>query len=1501
MKKRMVCLLMAAVFVLGLAPANAFAAEVVDSGSCGDDVTYTLYDDGLLTISGTGKMKDHVYNGYKYTVPWYRSRESVNSVVIADGVTGIGDYTFVGCSGLTSVSIPDSVTGIGDGAFQNCTSLTGITIPDSVTGIGEWTFYGCSNLTDITIPEGVASIERYTFARCTSLAGITIPDSVTSIGERAFEVCTSLTGITIPDSVASIGEWAFSGCAGLTGVTIPNGVAGIGRATFLDCSSLISVTIPNSVTSIGYAAFRRCTSLTGVTIPNSVTSIEEWAFDGCTSLTRAAIPNSVTSIGNSAFYCYRLKDVYFTGTEEEWKAIDIVSGIPSTAVIHYNSNGLIPSEAVPVPSGQYCIHVVDQDGRPVSGATVTGQYVVNRYEAITGSDGNAQFPLYLQESPKITASKSGCLTWSNENSNWKKNENRYETVVLYPESAGGYKLCFAGYSGSPSMSDPVDLLTRTKKLNLKNDGNLIGDLTSGKFYVSCASNESAGVARYELWQKDKKITESDTGSFGELSVTSFSKGGGCFVRVVTSDGKQVDTNINLEFAENKTISESLGNGLSVLRGRANVSFPSDVPFVGGSTFSVENLPALPVEVKILDEKIYLGINAKIWESGGNTDSETKGLFDEFKKDLKDGKGPLNALRKMDTVVEVPGKTLSGSPKVSISIVGYAEANYGSSTATGELYFLCAAKTPTLYFNTVVVIVPVTVHISGSAKLKAEGKFLYNWEDDALNAEFPLSLTVGLDAFGGVGADRIIGVGAYGSANVKLGMELCVHPFLKNIDLTGELGAKAYLGSFEWSRAFAHQTWHLYTANSVGAMSLMGEDEPWTAGLTDASRYAPADLSYLSRESGWQGGGLQLMDAEASTRLTPLLTDTYRNARPVMLAAGDALCAAFVRADQAGGDRYVVVTRYNGSAWSEPVRIDANAVLDDSPVLCADGSGSVWLAYARTTDGWTDKTSLADYARNQEIVVGRLDAETMTLTGARTYAPETGYVHSQTLSVVDGTPVLAWADTEVTDENSILAPETGSIRYAVCSGGVWGDAATLTGAVPEQLAVGEYRGQTAVAYTKDGTLSCVTANGTVMDLADDVTGRVTYGTLPGAVSPAFLWNGENTLNASDGTAVAAEGITKEYAIVGDGVYYSAADEDSANLMFLPYQNNAWGLPIQITGDARYLENLSAAGLNGQDYVFGMSTAVTISEETVEDAKNLVWSQVMPVSDLRLEDASYDVKNAAAGTKTAVTLAVTNAGDHTVTGFDIFVDNSKIQTGACSLAPGESMDTEITITCPGELTSYTVEVVETGKDDYHPDDNFQTVTMGYADAVVDLEYHQIGARKALVATVTNEGISPASGSLLFCGRNGDVVAESTFEDLTCGDAAVARYEFAADAANIIDGDVSVMAVVDQEEYDTFNNEASLFVSKPDQPTAIQAVTISGQSVTGDIFCSGEDIGAMACCAFYNDQGRMLETKTAAVTADQKNTLSYPLPDGTKTVKWFVLDEDGSPLCESAEKPA
>ena len=342
MKKKVLSIVLVLCLVFTLLPVGAFA-DTVDSGTCGDNLTWTLDSNGTLTISGTGAMEDY---------PWRRYRSSIKNVVIKDGVTSITGYAFAYCSNLKSVTIPDSVKRIGDGAFEDSSSLknvhyngdieswlgidfrysssnpcyngsdlyfngklaTDIVIPSNVIWVDVWMFFGCSSLKSVTIHDGVTYIPWSAFERCSNLERIIVDkgnEEYCSVDGVLFnkdktELCVYPEGKTnttyaVPDSVESIWLNAFSYSYNLTSVTIPDGVTEIREWLFDHCINLTSVTIPDSATYIGNWAFSGCSSLPNITIPDSVTYIGTCAFYKCSNLKNVKMGNGVETIAEYAF------------------------------------------------------------------------------------------------------------------------------------------------------------------------------------------------------------------------------------------------------------------------------------------------------------------------------------------------------------------------------------------------------------------------------------------------------------------------------------------------------------------------------------------------------------------------------------------------------------------------------------------------------------------------------------------------------------------------------------------------------------------------------------------------------------------------------------------------------------------------------------------------------------------------------------------------------------------------------------------------------------------------------------------------------------------------------------------------------------------------------------------------------------------------------------------------------------------------------------------------
>ena len=233
------------------------------------------------------------------------------SIIIPQSVTSIGNDAFSNTAWYDSQ--PDGLLYAGCVVYKYKGTMpedTKIVLKEEASGIADYAFFECKGLTSIIIPNHVSIIGNNAFAYCVGLSELKIGESVITIGECAFNECSSLTSVAIPDGVTSIGDRAFQNCWHMESITIPNSVTFIGDVAFYGCFRLTSISIPHKITSIGYFTFSSCRSLTSLIIPNSVTSIGENAFSDCWSLTSLVIPNSVTSIGKNAFSsCRGVTDV----------------------------------------------------------------------------------------------------------------------------------------------------------------------------------------------------------------------------------------------------------------------------------------------------------------------------------------------------------------------------------------------------------------------------------------------------------------------------------------------------------------------------------------------------------------------------------------------------------------------------------------------------------------------------------------------------------------------------------------------------------------------------------------------------------------------------------------------------------------------------------------------------------------------------------------------------------------------------------------------------------------------------------------------------------------------------------------------------------------------------------------------------------------------------------------------------------------------------------------
>lgn len=176
--------------------------------------------DGVVTISGVGPMANiEAPKGSEEFRAVAEKYAGVESVVIEEGVTTIGDNAFYAWEDLCEIEIPATVKSIGTHAFCN-TEISNVVLPEGVTEIGYGAFSTCNKLTDIEIPASVEKIDVNAFRSCGALTNVSIPDGVTTLEAYVFGDCSNLETLYIGKGVETIDETAFINCDSLKEIRV---------------------------------------------------------------------------------------------------------------------------------------------------------------------------------------------------------------------------------------------------------------------------------------------------------------------------------------------------------------------------------------------------------------------------------------------------------------------------------------------------------------------------------------------------------------------------------------------------------------------------------------------------------------------------------------------------------------------------------------------------------------------------------------------------------------------------------------------------------------------------------------------------------------------------------------------------------------------------------------------------------------------------------------------------------------------------------------------------------------------------------------------------------------------------------------------------------------------------------------------------------------------------------------------------------------------------------
>lgn len=319
MKKRFISMLLSLCMVISICLCMPISASAETSGTCGENLTWVLDDDGTLTISGSGEMPKET--------DFYDIKDYIKKIVIEDGITSISNYAFEDAIHLKEIFWGNDVKIIGSCSFYGCHELKQIDIPDSVITIGNCAFGNCQNLSVVNIGDGVKTIDKRAFDECENLCIVSIGNNVISIGKQAFGGC-SVSEIYIPESVVTIDSMAFFECASLENIFVDNenkyfsvhnnALYNKTKSELILCPITVSgsYSIPNTVTTIKEHAFAFCENLTSVHIPSTVEYIGTGAFFGCYRLTSIKLPEKLTYFGEAALaWCASMSEITIENNE----------------------------------------------------------------------------------------------------------------------------------------------------------------------------------------------------------------------------------------------------------------------------------------------------------------------------------------------------------------------------------------------------------------------------------------------------------------------------------------------------------------------------------------------------------------------------------------------------------------------------------------------------------------------------------------------------------------------------------------------------------------------------------------------------------------------------------------------------------------------------------------------------------------------------------------------------------------------------------------------------------------------------------------------------------------------------------------------------------------------------------------------------------------------------------------------------------------------------------
>lgn len=1088
---------------------------------------------------------------------------------------------------------------------------------------------------------------------------------------------------------------------------------------------------------------------------------------------------------------------------------------------------------------QYVIAAVNAAGRWIPGATVEITYPNKTTKTVTADQfGRATFDRPADGSDTVGIRVSADSYRSYTQSSYKLRYFGTDTIMLNGESSSEYALIRAMYK----KVGTCNLLTGYKRLNMGNK-----ELS---FSIEGAIGKNERV-KCELVQDSTVIKSVYTDESGEfafnlLKVTDFKEmesGDTLTIRVYQPNGATYDTRINLTILPDPTAKdlkfEFSGDALSF-------DISDSIPFFGGSSVKIPVPPFLEhLNICISENKIRIGVNVDLPVVTNQEDKDAMQKFDEDFEKLKTNlkRSPSDLLNDKSIVTD---KIKLGKAEVKVLGGGYVEGDFSNADKailTGYLYIGIEAGVDFSY-QTAVWVIPVTAELGLKGKVVAGStlKFIYDYTNGwSMDAKVTAQGTLGIEVFGGVGFSDIAALGVYGGAELDLDMQLYdtsddSGPRINTLDLTGELGFRAYVGPFEYKKAWASQTWHLYT-NPGLANGGQDAAPSYLAPLYDTAAYSVGEAPQTV--SKWLGGSKLEPD-----KVKTLLAETNDAADPQLATDGTNYVLVYLEKDPARSVydasrlMYAIYSPETGT-WSNPQPVDANETGDYQPCLSGNADG-IYLTYqeANQVFGADSELTVANYAASLGVTCAVFNAQEQCFDGITAMTVPENSCNSIPAVFAEGGLIYAvWVSNAEGDYFGCTGENT--ILYSVCNEGTWSEPAALAFDLTAvtALQIGKLASGVSVACITDGdddlttsedrTLTLIAADGTQQQVVTGCVSAPCFAQPAWSEEPLLIWYDHYNLSCTaDGKETAQlfahgiSGFTDAYTVLEDAIVYTGAVQSGSALYMIRYDAalQAWGTPVRLTDTESYICGAGVAACGDQLLMTMLQQTVTITEDDVLVNSALCALLHGWVTDLSADKVEYDFSLIQPGGKLPLDVTVTNRGDHTVSAISLAVYTAEgtlvsTQNVETSILSGMSDVLSTALDVPQNMakTSYRVVVSVPDATDVNEADNTADFSIGYTELSMETDQLVTGAGTSLMIRVTNESQIPSGGILdLYHFEESQEPALSLIvEELQPGMSAVYMVEM--DDTIISDDNPYVMIQLsaDAEEYDTSDNEELLAV--------------------------------------------------------------------------------------------